>query len=93
MAAIENVPFAPTTLVCGTNVCALSTSVTVSVPPVVSAALVSESTTVAELSTAASLVPLIVTCTVLVVPSAEATVKVSDTDWPRFRLSNALLAV
>src|SRR5437899_13102837 len=90
---MENVPFAPATLVCGTNVWALSTSDTVSVPPVLSAALVSESATVAELSTAASLVPLIVTCTVLVVPSAEATVKVSDNDWPTFRLSNALLAV
>ena len=44
-------------------------------------------------STAASFVPLIVTCTVLVVPSAEATVKLSETDWPTFRLSKALLAV
>ena len=85
-------PFAPTTLVCATNVCALSASVTVSVPPVVSGALVSESATVAELNTAASFVPLMVTCTVLVVPSAEATVKLSDTDWPTLRLSNALLA-
>ena len=58
-----------------------------------SAALVSDSATVAELNTAASLVPLMVTCTVLVVPSAEATVKLSDTDWPTFRLSNALFAV
>ena len=80
MAAIENVPFAPTTLVCGTNVCALSTSLTVSVPPVVSGALVSAKATVADESTAASLVPLIVTCTVDVVPSAERTVNVSDTD-------------
>src|SRR5260221_5307986 len=93
LAAIENVPFVPATLVCGTNVCALSTSLTVSVPPVVRAALVSARATVAELRTAASLVPLIVTCTLLVVPSAAATVKLSDTDWPTFRLSNALFAV
>ncbi len=93
MAAIENVPFVPATLVCGTNVCALSTSLTVSVPPVASGALVSARATVAELKTAASLVPLIVTWTVLVVPSAEATVKVSATDWPTFRLSKAEFAV
>ena len=55
--------------------------------------MVSDSATVAELSTAASLVPLMVTWTVELVPSAVATVKVSDTDWPTFRLSNALLAV
>ena len=55
--------------------------------------MVSASATVAELSTAASLVPLMVTCTMLVVPSAEATVNVSDTDWPTFRLSNAEFAV
>ena len=59
----------------------------------VSGALVSARATVAELNTAASLVPLIVTCTALVVPSAEATVKLSETDWPTFKLSNALLAV
>ena len=58
-----------------------------------SAALVSESATVADDKTAASFVPLIVTCTVLVVPSEEATVKLSDTDWPTLRLSNALFAV
>src|SRR6267378_2795204 len=92
-AAIENVPFAPATLVCATKVCALSTSDTVSVPPVVSGALVSDSATVADLNTAASFVPLMVTCTVVVVPSADATVKVSDTDWPTFRLLKALLAV
>ena len=55
--------------------------------------MVSDSATVADDNTAASFVPLIVTCTVLVVPSAEATVKVSDTDCPTFRLSKALLAV
>ena len=80
-------------MVCDTKVCALSTSVTVKLPEVLSTAPVSVSDTAAELRTAASLVPLIVTCTVLVVPSAEATVKVSDTDWPTLRLSNALLAV
>ncbi len=92
-AAMEKLPLVPARFVCGTNVCALSTSLTVSVPPVVSGALVSARTTVAELTTAASLVPLMVTCTLLVVPSAEATVKLSDTDWPTFRLSKALLAV
>ncbi len=90
--AIENVPFAPATLVCGTKVCRSSTSETVSMPPVVSGALLSATDTVAELTTAASLVPLMVTCTVLVVPSAEATVNVSETDWPTLRLSKALLA-
>ena len=79
-------------MVCGTKVCALSRSDTVSMPPVVSGALVSARATVAELTTAASLVPLIVTCTVLVVPSAEATVNVSETDWPTLRLSNAEFA-
>src|SRR5258708_2731780 len=90
---MDNVPFVLATFVCGTHVCALSTSDSASVPPVVSGALVSDSVTVADESTAASLVPLIVTCTVVVVPSAEATVNVSDTDWPTLRLSNALLAV
>ena len=71
----------------------MSTSETVKVPPVVSGALVSDSATVADDRTAASLVPLIVTCTVVVVPSAEATVNVSDTDCPTFRLSKALFAV
>src|SRR5258708_8993377 len=79
-AAIENVPFVPATLLCTTKVCALSTSLMLSLPAVVSAAFVSASDTLAELRTAASLVPLIVTCTVLVVPSEEATVNLSDTD-------------
>ena len=90
---MENVPFAPATLVCAIYEAGLSTSVTVSVPPVVCGALVSVRVTAALETTAASLVPWIVTCTVLVVPSTEATVKVSETDWPTFRLSNALLAV
>src|SRR5260221_10870028 len=89
---MENVPFAPATLVCATKLCALSTSDTVSVPPVVSAAFVSDSATVADDKTAASFVPLIVTCTLLVVPSAEATVNVSDTDWPTLRLLKELFA-
>src|SRR5882672_6682540 len=37
--------------------------------------------------------PVMITCTVVVVPSAEATVKVSDTDCPAPKLLNALLAV
>ena len=44
-------------------------------------------------STTASSAPVMVTCTVVVVPSVEATVKLSDTDWPALRLPNALLAV
>ena len=90
---MENVPFVPATFVCGTNVCALSTSETVSAPPVLSGALVSDSATVADDRTAASFVPLIVTWTVVVVPSAEATVNVSDADCPTFKLANALFAV
>src|SRR5260221_14784242 len=89
---MERVRFARATFVCGTRAGALSTSLTVSVPPVVSAALVSVNVVAALESTAASLVPLMVTCTVLVVPSAEATVKLSDTDWPTFRLSQELVA-
>ena len=77
----------PATFDWATNVCALSTSVMVSVPPVDNGALVSLSTALAELSTAASLVPLIATCTVVVVPSAADTVNVSETDWPTLRLS------
>src|SRR3989441_155225 len=92
-AAIEKLPFVPATFVCGAKVWGLSTSAIASVPPVLKGALVSPSVTAALESTAASFVPLIVTCTVLVVPSTEATVKVSETDWPTFRLSNALLAV
>ena len=46
-----------------------------------------QSATEAELTTAASFVPWMMTCTLLVVPSADATVNVSDTDWPTFRLS------
>ncbi len=80
-------------MVCATKVWGLSTSVTVKVPPVTSGALISVSATAVAESTAASLLPLIVTCTVLVVPSAEATAKMSDTDWPTLRLSNALFAV
>ena len=86
-------PLVPATLVWATKVAALSTSVMVSVPPVVSAALVSSSATVALDSTAASLVPLMVTFTEVFVPSAAETVKVSDTELPTFRLLKALLAV
>ena len=65
----------------------------VSVPPVESAALVSSRATVALERMAASLVPLMVTCTLVSVPSAAATEKVSETEAPTFRLSKALLAV
>ena len=64
-----------------------SGSAIVSVPTVVIGALPSANTTLAELTTAVSFVPLIATCTVLVVPSAADTVNVSEIDWPTFRLS------
>ena len=56
-------PFVPAVLDCATKVAGLSTSVIVSVPPVVRAALVSLRATVADDKTAASFVPLIVTIT------------------------------
>ena len=65
----------------------------VSVPPSESTALVSFNATTAELRIAASFVPLIVTRTEAAAPSAEATVNVSDTLSPTFRLSNAAFAV
>src|SRR3954464_1913373 len=74
------------------NPAALSTSLTLSVPEVVTGALLSASATAAELTIAASLLPWTVTCTVLVVPSADDTVNVSDTDCPTFKLSSALFA-
>ena len=68
----------PATRVCATKVAVLSASVTVRVPVVVCAALVSvKLPVVAPPNVAASLVPVIVTVTVLVVPSAEAAVKLS----------------
>ena len=70
----------PTVPACATKLVRLSTSVIVSVPPVTSAALVSFNATTAALRIAASFAPLIVTCTEVLVPSDEATVKVSDTD-------------
>src|SRR4051795_12244160 len=86
---MENVPYVPATFVCATKDAGLSTSDAVRVPPVLSGALVSVSVTAALEITAASLVPLIVTCTVPVVPSRLATVKVSDTDCPALRLAEA----
>ncbi len=80
-------------MVCATNACGLSISDTVKVPPVVSGALVSARLTVAELSTAASFVPVMMTCTFVGVPSAADTAKVSETDCPTFSPSNALFAV
>src|SRR5688572_7168420 len=89
----ENVPFVPATFVCATNVSALSTSAFVSVPPVVSGASVSSRLTAADESTASSLVPLIVSSTVVLVPSAAVTVIWSDTESPTFSPPNALFAV
>ena len=88
-----SVPVVPT-VVLGVKVLAvLSTSTLVKVPLVVNGALVSVRTTLALLTVAASLVPLMVILIVEVVPSTLATVKVSFTFWPTFKLSNALLAV
>ena len=56
-------------------------------------ALTGACSVVCDETTATSSVPVIVTCTVAVVPSAVATVNVSDTDCPTFRLSKALFAV
>src|SRR5260221_402504 len=76
---MEKPPYAPAMFVCGTKLCASSTSETVSVPPLVSGALVSASATVAELSTAASLVPLIVTVQVTINGTNDAAVLSSAT--------------
>ncbi|SBT15632.1 hypothetical protein VCE7224_04435 [Vibrio celticus] len=62
----------------------LSTSVLVSVPDVVTALSVSSMATVALLTVAVSLVPLIVTFMVEGVPSMDETVKVSSTLSPMF---------
>ncbi|SBS68604.1 hypothetical protein VHE8714_04436 [Vibrio splendidus] len=62
----------------------LSTSVLVNVPEVVTALSVSSIATVALLTVAASLVPLIVTLMVEGVPSTDDTVKVSSTLSPTF---------
>ena len=59
------------------KVAALSTSLIVSVPPVVSAALLSVRLPQPLVTTAASLVPRMLTVMLLVVPSALATVNVS----------------
>ena len=65
----------PATLFCATKVFGLSTSLMVRVPLAVTGALVSVSCTLALLRTAASLVPLMVTVTLVSVPSAETTLK------------------
>ncbi len=71
----------------------LSTSVLVRVPEVVIAESVSSTATVALLTVAASLVPLIVTLIVEGVPSTEVTAKLSSTLSPTLSWLNALLAV
>ncbi len=69
----------------GANVLSgLSTSVLVNVPDVVTTLSVSSIATVALLTVAASLVPLIVTLMVEGVPSIDDTVKVSSTLSPTF---------
>ena len=66
-----------------TKVAGLSTSLIVSVPPVLSTASVSLRLTVALPSTAASLVPVMLTVTTWAVPSSVVTVKRSAGKvWP-----------
>ena len=84
----------PAVPACAVNAAALSTSVALSVPPVVCTALVSVRLALAvPVITAASLVPVSVTVTTCVVPSAVATVKLSVTTWPAARLSSAVPVV
>ncbi len=71
----------------------LSTSVAVRVPPVTSGASVSVRVTLALLTTAASLLPVMVTVTLDLVPSMLVTSKLSLTLSPTFSSLNALLAV
>src|SRR6185369_15825324 len=92
-AAMLKVPLAPCTPVCATYAGALSTSEMASCPLATSGASVSLSATTSLESTAASLLPAMVTCTLVAVPSAAATVKVSDTLSPTFSASKAESAV
>ena len=72
------VPWLPVVPACTTKVGAvLSTSLAVSVPPVVIALLVSSTATTALLNTEASSVPLMVTVITWVVPSVVATAMLS----------------
>ncbi|MDT4854005.1 hypothetical protein FQZ97_882910 [compost metagenome] len=80
-------------MVWATKVAGLSTSLMLSVPPVVSGALVSVRATAVLLNTAASLLPLMVTVTLVVVPSALVTTKVSVRESPAFSSLKAELAV
>ncbi|MNE96784.1 hypothetical protein D3C80_1950300 [compost metagenome] len=80
-------------LVWATKVSGLSTSLMDRAPPVVSGSLVSVSVTAALLNTAASLLPLMVTVTLVVVPSALVTTKVSVRESVAFSSLNAELAV
>ena len=89
---IDRLPFVPIK-VSARKPAALSTSVAVSVPVICTGALVSAALPLATpVITAPSLVPLIVTLTVVAVPSADLTVKVSEADWPTLRPLNASLA-
>ncbi|MCY1371649.1 hypothetical protein D9M69_588020 [compost metagenome] len=83
----------PAVLGWATKVAGLSTSLMLRVPLVVSGALVSVRVTVALLNTAASLLPLMVTVTLVVVPSALVTTKVSVRESVAFSSLNAELAV
>ena len=71
-----------------------STSLALNAPPVDCTALVSVRLAAATpVISAASLVPVSVTVTTCVVPSAVATVKLSVTTWPAARLSSAVPVV
>ena len=79
---------------CGLNAAELSASDEVSCPPVLSTAFVSVTVAVATPPiTVASSVPLIVTVTTWLVPSAVVTVKLSVTVWPAAKLSTAVLVL
>ena len=88
-----NVPFCRATALCAINVDGLSTSLLVSVPPVVRAASVSFRLTVADDRTAASLVPRMFTVTEVSVPSVADTEKVSVSVVPTLISLKAEFAV
>ncbi|MNC70757.1 hypothetical protein D3C75_1216010 [compost metagenome] len=71
------VPYWPTTVIGVKVLSGLSTSVAVRVPPVTSGASVSVRVTLALLTTAASLLPVMVTVTLDGVPSTLVTAKLS----------------
>ncbi|MNH28175.1 hypothetical protein D3C79_883240 [compost metagenome] len=91
-AARVNAPYWPTTVIGVKVLSGLSTSVAVRVPPVTSGASVSVRVTLALLTTAASLLPVMVMVTVCSVPSTEVTTKVSTLVSPSPRYCTLLLS-